>query len=106
MDFQWIVVERDECSLDVLSELGTKAATAWIEFDQSVVDDLRSFAHYFLEEDGYILALWEEQASSPETSIILARTNDGYELICARAEDISFTEPVEDPDRILMFTMK
>ncbi len=104
-----ILVGKNQCPLDKIAELGESTSVAWICLGskatrvlESTCDDLEYL------EDGSEQLTFNETADSPETVIVLTRGPmfPWYFVKKIRAEDIKFTEAVEDPQTLYLLEME
>lgn len=105
MKHEWLVVPEGMCPLEVLANKGTEMKQAWIELDDAVLDELETYASMFIQKDNYVLLTCESE-DVPETGMMLAKHSSLYEVVYIDSPDIDFTEPVNNPDRILTITME
>lgn len=110
MERRNIVVDQGKNLLELLAEMGERMESAWVFFDKSIVDYLRTIAKDSFNDGGvYIyLACHSSEEVSPTKIMVRARNSsesEWYELISCDASDIFFKFPANDPRWIFFFTM-
>lgn len=102
-----ILLPKDKCPIDVISELKDSAVNAWIFFDNNCTCWLRTRGCN-VETDRInklktITMHWESTENSPETTICIQEySKDWYTVLFISAEDILFKERTETPTEIYL----
>ncbi len=101
-----IIVPKNKCPLDVLSEMGDRIKDSALFFDYNTVEQLKNSADKLDELQKGISIFFEATKNYPETSITLHRVRfPYYEILSINAPDISFTTRVKNPKEYLFFKM-
>lgn len=103
-----IIVPKDKCPLDVISELGEKAANSWIFLHKNAIEKLKETAdeEYFISNFVCKL-LWKETENYPQTMLRYDILKGVWTKIARiDADDIAFKCTSEDPDYIYFIKME
>ena len=107
-----IVVPKEKCPLDVLSEMGRKVRNAWIFLHESVINKFEAEQNQEVVhlDDGTISYKWNETPDFPETILEISNLNVlgkvWYPVVFINACDIAFEKPSDDPKHIYFFQME
>ena len=99
-----ILVPKDKCPLDVLAEMGSQTANAWIFLHTNAVEKLRSTADT-ITTNGPLKMYWKETEKYPSTTILLEPKAKWYRVCHIKAEDIAFEYEPHDPKYIFFLKM-
>lgn len=92
-----ILVPKDKCPLDVLAEMGSQTARAWIFLHQNARAKLKKTANYVDGCRGYEELGWNATEKYPSTVIRLECTTDDWmRIYYIKADDIAFDHEVSD----------
>ena len=100
-----ILVPKDKCPLDVLSEMGERTKNSWIFIHEDVVIKLVTMADYETEEKEYQELLWDETEEYPATTIDFEIGGIWHRVYRIIAEDIAFECESPDPEEIIFLKM-
>lgn len=103
-----IIVPKDKCPLDVLSELGNRTAKAWIFLHRNVVHKLRTTCDGEEEFCNSFALNWNACKNHPDKkmNILDHYTITWYPVYQIQAENIAFHIQVHDPDEIFFLKME
>ena len=106
-----IIVPKDKCPLDVLSEMNERTANAWIFLHHNALEKLQHSDGVSCKEgrkQGTLELTWEATDDYPETRVVIdvcAMATDWKSIILISASDISFTLMPVDPEDIYFLKM-
>ena len=100
------LVPKDKCPLDVLAEIGTQTANAWIFLHKNAVEKLRTTADEIIDAVDFLKMYWSGTEKYPSTTILLEGTATWYKVSTIEADDIAFKQSVSDPEHIFFLQME
>lgn len=105
-----ILVEKGQCPLDKIAELGESTSVAWILIGSKAIQVLERTCDklVYLINDGSERLTFKATDDSPETSIVITRgpIYPWYFVKKIQAPDIRFTEAVEDQQCLYLLEME
>ena len=104
-----IFVPRDKCIFKILAEMGETITNSWIFFQDGVIqrmDEIRDSFDFDPEKDEVIL-VWEQSVKYPKTELHIRLHHEGW-FFCTfiSAEDIAYTVPADEPDRMILVELE
>lgn len=101
-----IIVPEGQCPMDKLAELKEDSANAWIFFHESAIERIKESGEVTeLLHDAYEVE-WKETDEHPATRMwVHRRRSDFDEVVLIEADDIAFTVPASNPEKLIYVYM-
>jgi len=99
-----ILVPKDKCPLDVLSEMGERIRNSWIFLHDDAVRKLETTTDY-IEEKGYQELVWSATEKYSQTTLDIEIVGTWHKVYRIIAEGIAFEYEPQDPEEIYFLKM-
>jgi len=99
-----ILVPKDKCPLDVLSEMGERIRNSWIFLHDDAVRKLETTTDY-IEEKGYQELVWSATEKYSQTTLDIEIVGTWHKVYRIIAEGIALEYEAQDPEDIYFLKM-
>lgn len=99
-----IIVPKDKCPLDVLTEMGERTKNSWIFLHDNAVSKLEQTADY-IEEGEYRELVWSATEQYPATTLDIEIGGTWHKVYRIMADDIAFEHEPQNPEDIFFLNM-
>lgn len=98
------IVPNNKCLLNVLVEKGERIKNSWIFVNKDLIDKLSRSADTITPLKTGTRLFFKATDILPEKTLTIEHFKGSwFQIISIRAEDIAYTDLVDDPDDILSF---